>query len=83
MAEQQFEPKVVGFADFTVESLGVTKILLEDGTRIKVQVVPVRISKTDKTADDGQPLYLFQFHQTIDQTPPDGKIMPDALKRQV
>lgn len=64
-------PRIV---DFTVEKLGALRILLEDGTTIDVQLVPVRITDTGARNEQGEPLYSINFSQTIDQRPPEGKI---------
>lgn len=81
MADQ--EAKVIGIVDFTVISSAPVKILLDDGTRINIQIVPVRLSKTDQKLPDGQPMYHFQCQQIIDQIAPEGKILPTALKKEV
>lgn len=67
--------------DFSVEKLGALRVLLENGTTIDVQLIPVRITDTGEKAPDGQPLYQIQFSQTIDQRPPEGKIGLDSLKK--
>lgn len=82
MSGQQ-EPKPVQVMDFTVVSSSPLKILLEDGTRISVQLVPVRITRMDGVLPDGQPMHQFQMQQIIDQLPPDGRMLPEALKGKV
>lgn len=61
--------------DFTIEKMGALRILLEDGTTLDVQLVPVRITATgDVNPENGEPLYSIQFSQTMDQRPPQGRI---------
>ncbi len=83
MSEQQ-QPKVTqAVVDFTVVHNAPMKLLLEDGTMITVQLVPVRLSRTDQLTEDGQPMYMFKMQQVIDQIPPDGRLLPEALKGKV
>lgn len=72
-------PRIV---DFTVEKLGALRILLEDGTTLDVQLLPVRITDTgERHPDNGEPLYQIQFSQTMDQRPPEGKIDIKSLAK--
>lgn len=65
-------PRIV---DFTIEKMGALRILLEDGTTLDVQLVPVRITATgDVNPENGEPLYAIQFSQIMDQRPPQGRI---------
>lgn len=66
------QPRIV---DFTVEKLGALRILLEDGTTLDVQLLPVRVTDTGEVhPENGEPLYAIQFSQTMDQRPPQGRI---------
>jgi hypothetical protein len=70
-------PRIV---DYTIEKIGALRILLENGTTLDVQLLPVRIMETgDVDPTSGQPLYSIQFNQTIDQRPPEGKIDAASL----
>lgn len=71
-------PRIV---DYTVEKMGALRVLLEDGTTLDVQLIPVRIVDTGDKNSDGSALYQIQFQQTIDQRPPEGKILPEALSK--
>lgn len=65
-------PRIV---DHTIEKIGALRILLEDGTTLDIQLVPVRVVDTgEKHPETGEPLYQVQFSQTIDQRPPEGRI---------
>lgn len=68
--------------DFTVEKLGALRILIEDGTTLDVQLIPVRITMADEKLPDGQPIFQVNFQQTVDQRPPEGKLVPEALKKE-
>lgn len=67
--------------DFSVEKIGALRILLEDGTTIDVQLIPVRVTATGDIAPDGSPLYEINFNQTMDQRPPEGKVGLGNLKK--
>lgn len=69
--------------DFSVEKMGALRILLENGTTLDVQLVPVRITDTGDKHPNGEPLYEVQFSQTMDQRPLEGKTALDDLKKDV
>lgn len=71
-------PRIV---DFTVEKLGALRVLLEDGTTIDVQLLPVRITDTGNRHPNGEPMYEIQFIQTVDQRPPEGRLALESLKK--
>lgn len=82
MSDQE-QPKIIRNVDFTLDKIGVTEAILENGTRVKVQIVPLSFGLTDKTMEDGQPLYLAKFQHIINQFPPEDRIKPAALKKEV
>jgi hypothetical protein len=71
-------PRIV---DFSVEKLGALRILLENGTTLDVQLVPIRITDTGQKHENGEPLYQVQFSQTMDQRPPEGRLALGNLKK--
>ena len=76
MADQeQSEPRNLGPAEFAIESIGVTKIALADGTRVLIQTIPTACSRTDQKLPDGQPMFLFQMQQVVQQLEPDDKLL--------
>lgn len=68
------DPKPVRIVDFAVASSSPLKIELDNGTRIHVQLVPVRVTELDLKTPDGQPTYHIQFQQIMDQIPPDDQL---------
>lgn len=60
--------------DFTAVSNPMLKFLLDDGTEINVQMVLMRVVRTDTRLPDGQFAHEFQFQQCVDQIAPAGEI---------
>ena len=60
--------------DFGVVNNPMLKFLLEDGTEIDVQMVMMRIVRTDEKLPDGQFRHEFQMQQCINQVAPAGEI---------
>lgn len=60
--------------DFTAVNNPLLRFLLEDGTEINVQMVMMRIVRTDEKLPDGQFRHEFSMQQCIDQVAPAGEI---------
>lgn len=60
--------------DFSVVSNPMLKFLLEDGTEINIQMVMMRIVRTDEKLPDGQFRHELAMQQVLDQVEPAGGI---------
>lgn len=60
--------------DFTVVNNPLLKFLLDDGTEINVQMVMMRVTRTDTKLPDGQWVHEFQLQSVVDQIAPEGPI---------
>jgi hypothetical protein len=60
--------------DFTAVNNPMLKFLLEDGTELNIQVVLMRVTRTDDKLPDGQYRHEFTFQNVIDQVAPEGEI---------
>ncbi len=60
--------------DFTTINNPMLKWLLDDGTEIHVQMVLMRVVRTDEKLPDGQFRHEFQMQQCINQIAPEGEI---------
>lgn len=60
--------------DFTAVNNPMLRFLLEDGIEINVQMVMMRVVRTDEKLPDGQFRHEFQMQQCIDQVAPAGEI---------
>lgn len=60
--------------DFTAVTNPMLKFLLEDGTEINVQMVMMRVVRTDEKLPDGQFKHEFQTQMCVDQVAPAGEI---------
>ncbi len=60
--------------DFSVISNPMLKFLMDDGTEINIQMVMMRIVRTDNKLPDGQFTHEFQLQSVVDQIAPAGEI---------
>ena len=60
--------------DFTTVSNPMLKFLLEDGTELNIQVVLMRVTRTDEVLPDCQFRHEFQTQVCVDQVAPAGEI---------
>ena len=60
--------------DFTTVTNPMLKFLLEDGTELNIQVVLMRVVRTDQLLPDGQFRHEFQMQTCVDQVAPAGEI---------
>lgn len=66
--------------DFAEESNPWSSFILEDGTRIRVRLVMVKIEKIEGAKlPDGQQAYQTQFHPVIDQSEPERAVKPSGI----
>lgn len=65
--------------DFSVVQNSMLKFLLDDGTEINVQMVMMRIVRTDTKLPDGQWMHEFQLQSVVDQVAPAGEIDVKSL----
>lgn len=69
--------------DFSIVKMGSLHILLDDGSTLVCQLVPIRVTDIGEKTPEGIPLYSVNFQQTMDYRPPEGKIVPEAMKKEV
>lgn len=67
--------------DFTVVNNPLLKFLLDDGTEINVQMVMMRVTRTDTRLSDGQWAHEFQLQSVVDQIAPEGPIDVNSLAK--
>lgn len=67
--------------DFTAVHNPMLKFLTDDGTEINVQVVMMRVIRTDEKLPDGQFRHEFQMQHVVDQVAPGGNIDIKALAK--
>lgn len=67
--------------DFSVINNPLLKFLLDDGTEINVQMVMMRMTRTDNRLPDGQFAHEFQLQSVVDQIAPAGPIDVDRLAK--
>lgn len=67
--------------DFTVVNNPLLKFLLDDGTEINVQMVMMRVTRTDNRLPDGQWAHEFQLQSVVDQIAPEGPIGMNRLAK--
>lgn len=60
--------------DFSTVQNTPAKFLLEDGTEILIQLVMLRIHRTDEKLPDGQFKHELQMQTIMDQAAPEGEI---------
>lgn len=60
--------------DFTVVNNPILKFLCDDGTEIDIQMVMMRVVRTDEKLPDGQFRHELQMQQCINQVAPAGEI---------
>lgn len=60
--------------DFTTVNNPMLKFLLDDGTELNVQLVLMRVTRTDEKLPDGQFKHEFQTQICVDQVAPAGVI---------
>ena len=60
--------------DFTTVQNFPAKFLLDDGTEIVVQLVMMRVYRTDEKLSDGQYKHELQMQTVVDQAAPEGEI---------
>lgn len=65
--------------DFTAVNNPLLKWLLEDGTEIHIQMVMMRIIRTDEKLPDGQYKHEFQMQQCVNQVASAGEIDVKSL----
>lgn len=67
--------------DFSVVNNPLLKFLLDDGTEINVQMVMMRVTRTDTKLPDGQFAHEFQLQSVVDQIAPQGPIDVNKLAK--
>lgn len=67
--------------DFTTVNNPLLKFLLDDGTEISVQMVMMRVTRTDNKLPDGQYAHEFQLQSVVDQIAPAGPIDMSKLAK--
>lgn len=67
--------------DFSIVHNPLLKFLLDDGTEINVQMVMMRVTRTDNKLPDGQYAHEFQLQSVVDQIAPAGPIDMKNLAR--
>lgn len=67
--------------DFSVINNPLLKFLLDDGTEINVQMVMMRVTRTENKLSDGQFAHEFQLQSVVDQVAPAGPIDMNRLAK--
>lgn len=65
--------------DFTPVNNPMLRFLLEDGTELNIQVVLMRVTRTDELLPCGQFRHEFQLQTLVDQVAPAGEIDVKSL----
>lgn len=60
--------------DFTAVQNAPSKFLLDDGTELTIQLVLMRVIRTDEQLPDGQFKHELQMQTVLDQAAPAGEI---------
>lgn len=60
--------------DFTVINNPLIRVLLDDGTELRVQCCLMDVVRTGDKLPDGQPAHAFQFQTVVHQIAPEGSI---------
>ena len=65
--------------DFSTVNNPMLKFLLDDGTELNIQMVLMRVVRTDEKLPDGQFKHEFQTQLCVDQVAPAGEIDVKSL----